>query len=140
MRLQNLNYPIKLDIGSGKFKKDGFVGFDNLDFGQEIVWDINHGIPCPDESVSEIYTSHFLEHLKSEELPNFFSEVARVCQKGALLEIRVPHADTDEAHYLCHYTLWDESKIRGIVKDSPALTLLDISRDGIHLISKIKVK
>lgn len=140
MRLAKLEFPIKLDVGCGKFKREGFVGYDNLEFGQEILWNINQGIPLPDESVSELYTSHFLEHLRNEELPIFFNEAVRVCQPGVLMEIRMPHADTDEAHYLCHYSLWNESKIRGIVKDNPNLELLEMTRDGIHLIAKIKIK
>ena len=139
-KLIPIELPCKLDIGCGHGKITGFVGMDHLDFGQEIVWDINNGIPLPDNSVSALHASHFMEHLENKELTNFFSEVIRVCPTGTKVTLIVPHADTIEAHYLCHYSLWDESKIAGIIKDSPNLELESTERDGIHFTMNIKVK
>lgn len=139
-KLANLQFPIQLDLGCGKNVIEGFVGMDKLDFGQEIVWDINHGIPLPDNSVSKLHSSHMLEHIRPEDLPNFFSEIVRVCVPDAWATIIVPHADTDEAHYLCHYSLWNESKMRGVVKDSPNIEIREMTRDGIHFISELIIK
>lgn len=139
-RLPNLTFPIRLDLGCGHSKIDGFVGFDQLDFGQEIVWNFNQGIPLPDNSVEKLHSSHTLEHVRPEDLPNFFSEIVRICVPDAWVTIIVPHADTDEAHYLCHYSLWNESKMRGVVKDSPNIEIRDMSRDGIHFISELIIK
>lgn len=139
-RLPALTFPIKLDIGCGKGKIDEHIGFDVLDFGQEIVWNINDGIPLPDNSVSAIFTSHFVEHLKIDELANFFSEVVRVAINEAPFEIWCPHSDTIQAHYLCHYSFWDEDAIKGIVEDCPNLELLETRREGYHFIAKLKIK
>lgn len=139
-RLPKLEGEIKLDIGCGKFKKDGFIGVDAKDFGQEIVWDICQGLPFQDETVDEVYTSHTLEHIKDESLDDLFREFHRVCKNGAKLTIRVPHADTIEAHYFCHHSFWSENKIKGMVKDSfGRLEIEEIKRDGIHLIVILKI-
>lgn len=139
-KLPILKFPVNLDIGCGTGKITDFVGLDRLDFGQEIIWDVNQGIPLPDNSVAKLHSSHTLEHIKPDDLPNFFSEIVRVCVPDAWVTIIVPHADTDEAHYLCHYSLWNESKMRGVVKDSPNLEILEMSRDGIHFTSVLIVK
>lgn len=138
-RLSQFTFPIKLDLGCGQNKKDGFIGMDFQEYNQEIRWDVMHGIPLPDNSVSEFYSSHFFEHLKMEELFPVLLEMHRVCIKDAPVTIIVPHADTDESYYLCHYTRWNESMIRGIVKDSfGRLELLSMEREGIHFIMKLK--
>ena len=131
----------KIDIGCGKNKRDGFVGIDMVDFGQEILWDVRDGIPLPDDSVSCIYTSHFVEHLSNEELDDLFYEMTRVCT--GTIEIRCPHAETDEAKFVCHNSLWDEQRIRGIEHglrtSENTLEIISIEREGINLIAKLKV-
>lgn len=139
-RLSQLQFPIKLDIGCGKFKLDGFVGFDQLDFGQEIVWNINHGIPLPNDSVCEAYSSHTIEHLEVKELENFFSEVIRVCLPDTILTLKAPHSSDPKAHYLCHYSLWNEKVITGIVEDSPNLELIETHQESYHFVATLKIK
>lgn len=139
-KLATFTFPIKLDIGCGKWKKEGFIGMDRLDFGQEIMWDINHGIPLPDNSVSEVYSSHTVEHLRIDELSNFFQEVIRVAVNGANFNIRAPHSDDIKAHYLCHYSFWNENVIKGIVEDTPNLELVDVQRDSYHFVANLKIK
>jgi len=141
MRIQKLDFPVKIDIGCGKGKIENFVGIDCLDFGQEIVWDVTKGIPLTDNSVSEIHTSHFLEHIENKDLQLMFDEFYRVCEDGALVTIIMPHADTIEAHYLCHYSMWSENKIEGIVKDTLGkMEIKTMERDGIHLKAELVIK
>ena len=72
-RLPKLEGEIKLDIGCGKYKKNGYIGMDKREYNQEILWDINHGFPFPNDSVDEIYTSHTVEHLREHEIQNFIT-------------------------------------------------------------------
>ncbi len=129
--------PLKIDIGCKTSKKKGFQGIDILDFGQEIVWDVTTGLPLPDNTVQEIYCSHFLEHLKVEQIQDFFLEMHRVCKEGSLIEIKVPHSDCIESYYSCHLTRWNEARIRGIARGLNASFKFDIkniTRKGIELI------
>lgn len=131
-RLPYFAFPVKLDLGCGQNKIDGFVGLDCGEYGQEIAWDFNQGIPLPNDSVTEFHSSHTFEHVKWEELAFLLSEIVRVCKDDVRLTIIVPHSDTKEAHYLCHYSLWNERVVEGVVADHPNLALEVMSRDGIH--------
>lgn len=63
--LQNNNLGIKLDIGCGANKQDGFVGMDIRELsGVDIVHNIEQfPYPLPDESCSMVIASHVLEHI-----------------------------------------------------------------------------
>jgi len=140
-RLINTTDNIKLDIGCGKFKKEGFIGMDKREFEQEVLWDINHGIPFPNDSVSEIYSSHFVEHLREDEIKNFVLEMMRVCKNDAKIQLICPHADAEEAYYICHYTRWNKQRIEGICSEfRKTLNLIDTSIDGINFIMNLIIK
>lgn len=136
-RLPKIQDNIKLDIGCGAFKREGYTGMDWQDFGQEIIWNINEGIPLPNDSVEEVYSSHFIEHLKEDEIYNFIVEVRRVCKSGAKVQLIVPHADTQEAYYICHYTRWNELRMEGICSEFENIKLVDMSVEGIHFKTNI---
>lgn len=91
---------MKLDLGCGPNKKEGFVGidaikFDNVDFvlnlGKE-KW------PFEDESVDEIHASHFMEHLDAAERVHCVNEMYRVMKKGAKATVIVPHWNSSRAY------------------------------------------
>lgn len=56
---------IKLDLACGSNKQPGYVGMDVINYpGVDIVHDaLTFPWPLPDESVSNIIASHFLEHV-----------------------------------------------------------------------------
>jgi len=123
-----------LDLGCGKNPRG--TGADILDFGQEIVWDLTKGIPLPDNSVKSIVSSHFLEHLTVPQIDDIVREMIRLCKNGAEIEVRLPHADSDEAMFLPHYTLWNEQRVRGIAlgyEYSNTLETIETSRNGMEL-------
>lgn len=82
--------PIKLDIGCGKVKKEGVIGIDAIDFGQDMVHDVRNGIPFADNSVDSIESSHFVEHLTGQERVAFFNECYRVLKVGGLCAVVTP--------------------------------------------------
>ncbi|MBW3015241.1 class I SAM-dependent methyltransferase [Candidatus Woesearchaeota archaeon] len=104
---------IGLDLGCGYLRyreDDGFIGVDIIDYGQEIVWDVRHGIPLPDNSVPEVFTCHFMEHLEWKELFEIFREVWRVCKNEAPVFIRMPYPAPEKlwALFASHKGIWDE--------------------------------
>jgi ubiquinone/menaquinone biosynthesis C-methylase UbiE len=93
----------KLDLGCGKFKREGFIGIDiENEKDVDIVYDLNKGIPFPDNYVDQIYCSHCLEHVRD---PHFLmSEMYRVSIPNAYVEIIIPlHEATPK-----HLTVFDE--------------------------------
>lgn len=90
MKIIQLNEPVRIDLGCGRRKKKGFFGFDmKKNSDADYVCDLSKGIPLADNSVDEIYTSHFLEHL--EDYNFMMQEMIRVCKNGACIEIILPY-------------------------------------------------
>jgi hypothetical protein len=84
--------PLKLDLGCGKNKREGFVGVDSRQFaGVDQVVDLRKPWPWKDGSVSEAHSSHFVEHLTAPERIHFVNELYRVLAPGAKAQIIVPH-------------------------------------------------
>jgi ubiquinone/menaquinone biosynthesis C-methylase UbiE len=82
----------KLDIGCGPNKADpSAVGIDISPApGVDIVGDaLEVLLDMADESVDEIYSSHFLEH--HGDPAAILGQMARVLRTGGRLELRVPH-------------------------------------------------
>ena len=82
---------VALDLGCGPSKKPGFIGIDKLMLpGVDFIADMETGLPfLPDNSVDEIYTSHFIEHIDNLEL--LLRECHRVVKPNGILNIYVPH-------------------------------------------------
>ncbi len=138
-RIPMLQFPLRLDLGAGQYPKPDFIRMDFDPTGTDIVWDVTNGIPLPDRSVSELYTSHFLEHLAPTDYHYVLQEMFRVCQDGAQVTIKLPHGDTPEGKLPCHYNRFVEDDMRAIDiwfphADGTYWDLREISRDGIHLI------
>lgn len=84
---------MKLDLGAGKNKKEGFEGVDSIAFdGVDHVVDLTvTPWPFEDNSVDEVHCSHFVEHLTGRERVSFVNELYRILKPGAKATIIVPH-------------------------------------------------
>lgn len=102
---------MKLNLGCGIYKRDGYFGIDILDeCGADLVHDLNTGIPFDNDSVDEIYSSHFLEHCANVYF--MLDEIYRVCKNGSKVYIRVPcYALGSPDHIHCFYPDWFERNI-----------------------------
>lgn len=83
---------VEIEIGCGDNKKnEDFIGIDIIDHEcVDIVGDALAVIKSfPKDSVSCLYTSHFLEHVS--DLGEYIDEFSRVISPGGRLEIIVPH-------------------------------------------------
>lgn len=89
---------VRLDLGSGPNVKEGFIGVDSRDFGQQIVADLREPWKWADSSVDEVYCSHFVEHLTATERVHFVNELYRVLKPGARAEIITPHWASSRAY------------------------------------------
>lgn len=82
---------MKIDIGCGASKKEGFIGVDILDLpGVDIVQNLNlFPYPFNDNEVTEIWMDQVLEHLN--EPMKVIEELYRICKNGATITIGVPY-------------------------------------------------
>lgn len=105
---------IKLDLGSSGSIRKEFIGID-LSKGAGLRWDLTWGIPFLNDSVDEIRSDHFFEHLKVDDLLFVLSECYRVLKKGSKLDFTVPHIDP----YLKAYLKKDMTFLKKRVTDIP---------------------
>lgn len=94
----------KLHLGSGTDYRKGWV---NLDNNPDLKSDCNvdletESIPYPDNYFDYVYSHHTLEHIRN--FPFIIDELWRVCKKGAIIEIIVPHFTSIVRKYPYHVT------------------------------------
>lgn len=97
----------RLHLCCGRNILPGWINVDALDFGGNIVFDLNKKWAfAQDESIDYIYIKDGLEHLDSVE--NFLQECARVLKNGGIVEIGVPHYKAPSAYKMTHkhYFSW----------------------------------
>jgi predicted SAM-dependent methyltransferase len=104
--------PLRLNLGSG-FRPKHAAGWINIDLSDEadLQLDLREPLPFHDNSVAEIYSEHFLEHLsypnlgdstaweiETPERPSealaFLRECRRVLVPGGVLDLVVPDAES----------------------------------------------
>ena len=92
--------PIKLDLGCGINKKEGFIGVDSRAFDGkvDVVCDLTGPWPWEADSVDEVHCSHMVEHLKPMERVHFVNELYRVMKKDAKATLVTPHAFAERAY------------------------------------------
>jgi SAM-dependent methyltransferase len=99
----------RVDLGCGSAKRPGFIGLDCIDLpGVDHVLDLTtEPLPFADRSVDEVYSAHFLEHVK--EPNNIIRELGRVCRDGAHIEFWTPYAFSNEAFLYGHEAFLTET-------------------------------
>lgn len=90
---------MKLNLGSGQNKQDGFVNIDKFpNFDPDLLWDLETTPwPFEDESVEDILANHVLEHLgqTTETYLAIIKEMYRVLVPDGTVHIVVPHVRHD---------------------------------------------
>jgi len=83
--------PLKLNLGCGPNKKEGWVNIDLFDLGADLRLDLREPWPFPDNVASHIYTEHVFEHFEFHvEVPRFLNEARRVLRPGGVFDVVVP--------------------------------------------------
>ncbi len=95
---------MKLNIGCGKVKLDGFV---NIDKAKEVnpdkVVDIEKGLPFKDSKFTHIFSEHCLEHIRPEKWAFVLNEIQRVARDGCILELYLPFDNVGQRTNADHY-------------------------------------
>lgn len=98
---------LKVDIGGGLNPYPGYVTVDTRDTA-DYVYDLNDGIPLPDNSVGVLNASHILEHLHDK--TKIMGEIHRVLAHGGWAFIEIPSTDGRGAFQdPTHVSYWNEN-------------------------------
>jgi len=108
---------IKVELGCGKTKHEGYLGIDRFDLpGVDIVADLNNGIPLDENKVDLILACHFLEHI--DNLYSIMEEIFRVCKHKAIVLILAPyHMQTTNYANFYHKQAFNEDTFRFFTND-----------------------
>lgn len=91
--------PLRLDIGCGPNKKQGFKGIDQYDFtGVDVVCNLTEPWPFDDSSVDEIHASHVIEHFDRIQRTHVVNEIYRVLKPGCKCTLIAPHWSSCRAY------------------------------------------
>ncbi|MGH2619335.1 MAG: class I SAM-dependent methyltransferase [Anaerolineales bacterium] len=84
---------LKLDLGCGQNKAEGFTGVDIWEGeGVDVVHDLlKFPWPFKPESVGQVHSSHFLEHVPGRLRFQFMDELHRILAEGAEATFIVPY-------------------------------------------------
>ena len=91
---KSMSKPVRLDLGCGKKKQEGFIGLDiKAMIGVDIVCDVTKGIPLQDNSVCFVIADNLMEHI-GDEFIDVMNDIWRVCKLGSKVKIIVPGVHT----------------------------------------------
>jgi SAM-dependent methyltransferase len=91
--------PLKLNLGAGKSRMDGYLSVDEIAFdGIDVVADLRNPWPWGDNTVSDIHMSHVLEHFTGDERVHIFNEIYRVLIPDGKAYIITPHWSSQRAY------------------------------------------
>ena len=101
---------MKVYLGAGKHRREGFVHCDLFPFeGIDYVFDSTDKFPFEDNSVDEIYSQDFLEHIDPMKKVHVINEIWRVLKVGGRMEHFIPNAgsrnDFGSPSHIAHWNL-----------------------------------
>jgi hypothetical protein len=85
------NIDIKINLGSGESKKNGFYSLDHLELnGTDIIADLNNPLDLiPDNCIKYVYSRHVFEHIIN--FNELMLEIHRISKANCKIEVIVPH-------------------------------------------------
>lgn len=123
---------MKLHLCCGPLLVKGWVNVDVIDFGQEVIADLNNAwMFAKDESVSQIYCADGFEHVESAE--HMLKEAARVLRPGGTLTLWVPHYKNPSAYRLTHKRLLSWSYFDAFPEPHDAVQNLRVVSNKLYI-------
>jgi predicted SAM-dependent methyltransferase len=115
-----------LNLGCGARFRDGWVNIDFVSNDKNVrAYNLNKGIPYPDNSFDVVYHSHVLEHFTKTDAEKFIAECYRVLKPGGIIRIAVPDLEAIAKNYLKFLELAENDKIAEANYDWTMLEMYD---------------
>lgn len=113
-RMQDRSH-VRLHLGCGPYRKDGWINIDLAGHPVDIRWNLERPLPFPDGTVDGIFHEHLLEHLPPAAGLDFLRANYRLLRPGGVLRVVVP----DAGRYLLSYNNGGEGLIHAVRPDRP---------------------
>ncbi len=92
----------KLHLGSGPHALAGFINLDIDSHPGVIQRDLTKGIGLAPDSLTFVYTEHFIEHVTFDHAVNLMGEVLHILRPGGVLRVSTPNLQTLVNDYKSH--------------------------------------
>ncbi len=93
VKRQSLGRPSRLNLGCGRFPKEGFLNID-LKPPADLTLDLREGLPFETNCCDLIFAEHCFEHFDHPEpISHLFRECFRVLKPGMTLQFSVPNTE-----------------------------------------------
>jgi hypothetical protein len=83
---------VKLNVGSGGTPLEGYYNIDKIDTRANLVMDI-FDLKLPENSVDEIYSSHFLEHINPHQVNDLLRTFLFMLKPGGKIIMELPNIE-----------------------------------------------
>lgn len=104
-----------LNLGCGEYVLQGSDNVDNINYGKNIVWDLNN-YPysfARENQYKHIKADHLIEHLF--DTYSFLNELVRISKDGARIYLITPHVNSWSAFsHIQHYRYFHHSAFEDI--------------------------
>jgi len=121
---------MKLNLGCGKFPRDGYVNIDYYrwkGYPLDRVWDLRNELPYEKESIDEVYSSHTIEHFWWSDVKSIIGDWYRVLKKEGRIElwtvdlyqviknfeVGMEKKEFDEANYELNKGIFNQKRFTG---------------------------
>jgi predicted SAM-dependent methyltransferase len=91
---------MKLHLGSGGVNLTGWLNVDLDASNADLHLDLRAKLPFEDQSVTHIYSEHFIEHITREEALSLLKECHRVLKNDGVLRLSTPNLKFIAVSYL----------------------------------------
>lgn len=122
--------PLKLHLGCGWNRLDGWVNIDLVGAKTDLVWDLRVPLPFADGSVDAVFAEHVFEHMTYGETLHVLAHVHRALKPGGALRVGVPDAGIYARQYV-----EDPSGIKDLRwgRATPMLALREVFQEHAHV-------
>ena len=112
--------PVKIDLGCGPWKAEGFIGVDIAPGpGIDVVADLSQRFPFAESSIDLVRAYDVVEHLADR--IHTMNEIWRICKPDGLVDIRVPSTDGRGAFQdPTHISFWNINSFKYYCAEFPA--------------------
>src|SRR5258708_5950758 len=81
----------RLHLGCGGNILQGWANIDRLENDEVINWDLTASLPLQPESVSLIFSEHFIEHITLQQATQLLADCHRALQPDGVLRVSTPN-------------------------------------------------
>lgn len=120
---------MKLNIGCGQHRLDGWVNIDTASFPSvDMIHDARTRFPYLDNSIDFVFSEHFIEHISLENGIIFFTEMYRLLKPGGVIRTAAPDLDVTIDQFV--HDSWRDDFKKNNIQSETKCEMLNLTLRG----------